>query len=681
MNNRRSNLPEKHLKAEDKPYKLTVLRSGALVVLMMILLVAAAGSGSLLFTTSIERSFQEMRHGTDQAIRVSELQSSWLAVTGLLDTFSVTRPTEETRIQIEKQLAEFNQQLDDIGAQSLGLTPEMIEENRQLTEQLQQVGIEMSRLVPQLYELVQAGRWGSALQLRQTTVASLQKQLDENLRQLNWNIQKEVSDQINEIQRLETIARWSLIIIVGVAVVLAAVIGWIARKRIIQPIWQLTAIVERITQRDLQPFTPLPQKDEIGDLSRAIAMMTDWLRESYETLERRVEERTYELEQRTNQLQVAAQIARDITATYNLDELLRNAVNLIRDRFNFYHAGIFLADERHEYAVLVAATGEAGEKMLAQSYRLKIGEMGMVGYVTQTGKPRIALDVGQDAVHYDNPFLPETRSEVALPLVGRGGATHTIGRVIGALDVQSREASAFNEESIAVLQIIADQLAIAIQNARLFMEVQESLREIESTYGRYDRQTWDRFTQSRVQVGYQYDGMGLTPIQQESVESLEAFDASADAPQPISMPLIVRGETIGSLDIWPREKETKDEDAYLLATVGSRISQVLESARLLQEAQRLALREQQINSISSQVRKSTNIETILQTTIRELGKNLGAARSYIQLGGNPIPDSLSSTVIVGEPRASETGSNGGQIQAEATDEEVDGGDSVEGDGI
>ncbi|MFL7790657.1 MAG: PAS domain S-box protein, partial [Anaerolineae bacterium] len=167
-------------------------------------------------------------------------------------------------------------------------------------------------------------------------------------------------------------------------------------------------------------------------------------------LEQRVAERTRDLERRTAQLQVAAEVARDATTAHDLNDLLNSAVDMIRERFGFYHAGIFLLDRSGEYAVLRAATGEAGRQMLEDKHKLKVGEVGIVGYVAGSGQPRISLDVGIDAVHFVNPFLPETRSEMALPLkVG--------GRTIGALDVQSVHEAAFDEDNVATLQIMADQ--------------------------------------------------------------------------------------------------------------------------------------------------------------------------------------------------------------------------------
>jgi PAS domain S-box-containing protein len=187
-------------------------------------------------------------------------------------------------------------------------------------------------------------------------------------------------------------------------------------------------------------------------------------------LEERVTERTAELERRTMQLQTAAEVARDATTAHDLSSLLERAVNLVRERFGFYYAGIFLVDAQGEYAVLRAATGEAGRQMIESRHKLKVGETGIVGHATDSGKPHIALDVGSDAAHFKNPFLPDTRSETALPLqVG--------GRVIGALDVQSTQEAAFGEDDIATLQIMADQLAVAIERTRLFEQVQVALEE------------------------------------------------------------------------------------------------------------------------------------------------------------------------------------------------------------
>lgn len=194
-------------------------------------------------------------------------------------------------------------------------------------------------------------------------------------------------------------------------------------------------------------------------------------REVNRELDRRVAERTADLERRTIQLKTAAAVARDATAIIDVDHLLRETVEFISERFGFYHAGVFLLDEKKEYAVLRAASSEGGHRMLERGHQLPVGRVGIVGYVAGSGKSRIALDVGKDSVHFVNPDLPETRSEMALPLISRG-------EIIGVLDVQSVREAVFTEEDLAALQTMADQLANAIENARLYEEANRHVEEL-----------------------------------------------------------------------------------------------------------------------------------------------------------------------------------------------------------
>jgi len=200
------------------------------------------------------------------------------------------------------------------------------------------------------------------------------------------------------------------------------------------------------------------------------ARMRDQLRQHAEDLEQEVAARTADLTRRNTQLQVAAEVARDASAGGDLTDLMERAVELVQERFGFYHTGLFLIDERCEYAILKAATSQEGRALLEAGHKLKVGETGLVGYVAGKGKPRIAHDTDADAQHFRNPLLPRTRSEMALPLlVG--------GRAIGVFDVQSTEADAFDEEDVRILQLMADQLAVAIERTRLFAHAQATLEE------------------------------------------------------------------------------------------------------------------------------------------------------------------------------------------------------------
>ena len=247
-----------------------------------------------------------------------------------------------------------------------------------------------------------------------------------------------------------------LLAVVISVVVVAAALG--LAQMLVGPIIRLTAVATSVTTGDLTAQARVESSDEIGTLATTFNSMTEQLRELISGLEQRVAERT-------RGLQAAAEVSRATTSVLDPDELLRRTVDLVRERFDLYYAGLFLLDEGRRFAVLHAGTGEAGRQMMARGHKLKVGGVSMVGWCTANARARIALDVGEEAVRFDNLLLPDTRSEMALPLISRG-------QVIGALDVQSTKEAAFDEADIAIMQTMADQLANAIENARLFEKTQ-----------------------------------------------------------------------------------------------------------------------------------------------------------------------------------------------------------------
>lgn len=360
-------------------------------------------------------------------------------------------------------------------------------------------------------------------------------------------------------------------------------------------------------------------------------------------LEQRVNERTRELEtanrktsQRATQLQAITELSETIAELQDLNELFPAITNLINERFGFYHVGIFLVDGDREFAFLQAANSEGGKKMLERSHKLKLGT-GVVGFAAQTGQPRIALDVGADAVFFDNPNLPDTRSEAALPLISRS-------ETFGVLDVQSTEAGAFSDEDLQVLTTLANQVSIAFENVRLLTETRAALAQVQEVYNEFTRAEWSRTVSSTGQPGFRYQAGRIEMLQGElyapevasAVESRNIVanqaDESKEKRASMAVPVKLRGEVIGVLHIESNDssKEWHDDEISLVEAVAERAAFAMENARLFQDARRRAAKEQLISQATSRISGVTNIENILKTTAEELEKALGGSEVLIQ---------------------------------------------------
>jgi GAF domain-containing protein len=289
------------------------------------------------------------------------------------------------------------------------------------------------------------------------------------------------------------------------------------------------------------------------------------------------------------------------------------------------------------FAVLRAASSEGGKYMIAHGHRLRIGQQGIVGYVAATGQPRIALDVGKDAVFFSNPVLPETRSEMALPLKVQN-------RVIGVLDVQSNQPSAFSEEDISILQILADQLALAIENTQLLTESQQTVRELESLYGMQIRQGWNKRLAGEPLV-YSFDRQsGLVhrnaPPQPATSPAARQIpeEEQRDERVDIRVPIELRGQRIGNLYLRRALPESGSEKTYwsaqaeeLAHETASQLALSLENARLMEEIQNRASQEELINQIVARTQSSLNLETVMKTAVTEIGQMMRLSRIELRL--------------------------------------------------
>ena len=339
------------------------------------------------------------------------------------------------------------------------------------------------------------------------------------------------------------------------------------------------------------------------------------------------------LENRTERLRTVAEVAHIAVSIPNFDRLLSSITQIISNHLGYYHVGIFLVNEQGQYAILRSANTDSGLKMLARGHRLLVGQEGVVGYVTRSGQPRIAMDTGSDTVFRDNPDLPETRSELALPL--------KVGEiVIGALDIQSMEPDAFTEDDISTLSVLADQVAIAIQNARLYEQSQRALRDAEIVSSQASGLAWKGYTEKMQTKGYRYDGIRPEPLK-------EALPSSSENGAML-LPLLLRGQTIGRLQLKASNssrKWTEDELAIVDATI-ERVALALEGARLLEDAQKRATRETFLSDMAAKLGTSFNLDSILRDTVEELGQTLKNSTVSFQLV-NPLSNTTESLEVQG----------------------------------
>lgn len=305
------------------------------------------------------------------------------------------------------------------------------------------------------------------------------------------------------------------------------------------------------------------------------------------------------LEKRVFQLRTASEISQTTSSILDQQLLLQKVADLIKDRFDLYYVGIFLIDEAREYAVLRYGTGEAGRRMMAAKHKLAVGGYSMIGWATQTRKSRIALDVGEEAVHFDNPLLPETRSEMALPIAS---AT----TVYGAMSIQSTLVNAFDENDVLILQSVADSLSISLENAASFQKNQKALEDIRILNRAYLKQAW-------------WDPLDVERNLRMDFENPQAVESPIN-PNLIEIPLLLRDEKIGKINLEIEGNELPSETQEFLKSLSSQTIVALENARLIEESHMAALQEQQLNTLSQQFSRASSIEEILKTAVIEFGK-------------------------------------------------------------
>ena len=395
-------------------------------------------------------------------------------------------------------------------------------------------------------------------------------------------------------------------------------------------IFLLITIIIYITTTNINKALSIAKKNEKEALLRNKALI-----ELQSELEKRVNIRTAELKTQTSQLQAIADTSKAIALVQNLDTLLPQIASLISERFDFYHVGIFLFSNNKEFVQLQAANSIGGKRMLARQHKLRVGQSGIVGRVAHDGEARIALDAGHDVAYFNNPDLPDTRSEMALPLkIGH--------KIIGVLDVQSKREAIFSEENLKIFHALANQVSIAIENARQADMTRAALEEARFITTQYTQQAWKDIASSKSQLGYSYANETIHPITEEEVFSGEDENI-------ITIPVKVHDVEIGRLRIQQDASALSAENKAFIESVTNRAALALENARLLEDSQRRAARESTIGNISNKIGASIQIDTIIQTTVQELGEALDNSEVIFRLASSPKEAPLDATKNKEEP--------------------------------
>jgi GAF domain-containing protein len=345
---------------------------------------------------------------------------------------------------------------------------------------------------------------------------------------------------------------------------------------------------------------------------------------------------------RATQLKAIIQIVHDIAPLREIDELLSLTVTLLRERFNYYHVGIFLIEETGEYAILRASSGIDPDALLEQPHKLKVDEPGLLGRVASSGEVQTIQDAEADAIRSGNPLLSQARSEVGIPLRSRG-------RMIGILDIQALEPAAFNQENIEVLQLFTEQFVAALENVELVQRLERTLAELNTVYQSQTKQAWEKSIRERGMTSLEYDGLQVRPVTQKlpanMIQQLKAGKpvvlqenhAEHAGPQnhqqsTLVVPLMVLNQMVGAIGLQQENPDHTwtEEEIGLAEAITNRAALALENARLLEDAQRRAAKEKRLGEISAKIGSLVDLDNIVQTTIQELSQMIPGTEVAVQ---------------------------------------------------
>lgn len=398
--------------------------------------------------------------------------------------------------------------------------------------------------------------------------------------------------EILKSMRIQSIAAAVSTLLLGLG------LAYLSTKSLTTPVQRIIETFQKVEQGDLSQRAQILAADEIGELAVYLNRAVERLQHLQENLEGQVHERTA-------QLRATIEVSRAVSAILDTEELIQKVVNVISEQFGYYYVALFLIDASGKWAELKGATGDAGRVLKENKHRLEIGGQSMVSAAITTRRPRVAQETETEVIRFNNPLLPYTRSEIALPLI--------VGdRVLGALDAQSTRPSAFAPQDIETLQTMANQVAIALENARLYQEAQQNLQEMRTIQRQYLLNSWTTLAHEKGNLGY------------------AVGDEEISGQVNLEVPLTLRDQIIGEISL-SNEQEWTPEEKNLIEAIATQAALALENARLLEESQRLAAYDHLIAEITSKIWSANTLDGVLQTALKELGRAFDVNTATIEL--------------------------------------------------
>jgi GAF domain-containing protein/HAMP domain-containing protein len=425
-------------------------------------------------------------------------------------------------------------------------------------------------------------------------------------------------------------ARFLIIVLATPALVL--VLTLLLVQLISTPIERLRNALQGVIEGDYnRPVRDTRRADEIGRLANTVVSMR-------EQVQSQVDEREVRIAERGRDMAATQAIGHAAVSQTDVQTLLDTFVNLIVERFPLiYHAQVFIIDPDRRYAVLQSSTNEPGRLLLARGHRLAVGSISVVGQATEQDRSVVTLDTAASPVHRRNELLPDTVAELAIPL-------HVGSRVIGALDVQSRQRDAFDVDLISVLETVADQISVAYQSAQLYQESLQRAEEVEQNNRLTTLRVWQEYMrEQRTQVLAGSAGSPVVAAHDTLRDrAMATGEVAVGEPTerntvPLAVPVVLRGQPLGVVE-WEIPVRDLDQNRIQLAEdLAARLAVSLDNARLFEDSARTAERERLVNNIAAKLAAQTDIDNILQTAVREIGLALRAPQVSVKLGTNSAP--------------------------------------------